>query len=401
MTLCGIFDGHNGPSTSSILSLSLPTAVLQALDHLFSSSTSLSEHDPSLSPSEQGQDHESLEHSEHSELGSPPTPTRPSDASIDRAIKSAFLAVDKSLITDSLHAALSHPTPRSAHTTRTLAPALSGSCALLSIFEPATRQLRVALTGDSRAVLGRRIVDPSTGKERYEVHVLSEDQNGYNPKEVERMSAAHPGETVSEKGRVMGWGMSRAFGDALTKWSLEDQERVRKECLGDRSYSNIKTPPYFSAEPEITTTQVREGDFLVMASDGLWESLTNAEAVGLVGVWLRENKVSRKRGASTSNSFMQGSNSGVGEREVVRPGAKPIERDDLPVELEAQDKTVRYRSWRAEKKFLNVDDNVAVHLARNALGGADRELTGALLALTPPRARRFRDDISVSVIFFD
>jgi len=30
------------------------------------------------------------------------------------------------------------------------------------------------------------------------------------------------------------------------------------------------------------------GDFLVLASDGLWESLTNEEVVGLVGKWLEE-----------------------------------------------------------------------------------------------------------------
>ena len=31
-----------------------------------------------------------------------------------------------------------------------------------------------------------------------------------------------------------------------------------------------------------------EGGFLVLASDGLWESLTNEEVVGLVGKWLEE-----------------------------------------------------------------------------------------------------------------
>lgn len=356
-TICGIFDGHNGTNTSSVISLSLPTAILQALDHLFVSTvTDTSE--------------------EHAELGSAPAPTRPSDEAIDKAIKDAFLAVDHSIVNEALQEALSGKL--SADTIRTLGAAQAGSCALLSLYEHETKQLRVAVTGDSRAVLGRRVKDAS-GKESYEVHVLSQDQNGYNPAEVARISAEHPGETVAEKGRVMGWGMSRAFGDAMTKWTLEDQERVRNECMGDRSYANIKTPPYFTAEPEITKTQIQKGDFLIMASDGLWECLTNEEAVGLVGLWLQKNKVTRNyRGPVTHDS-----------RSPVEPNAKPVERVELPVVLK-EDNTSRYPSWRAVKRFLNVDDNSSVHLARNALGGANRDLTGALLALTPPRARRFR-----------
>jgi pyruvate dehydrogenase phosphatase len=356
-TVCGIFDGHNGLGTSSVISLSLPTAVLQALDHLFGTTVADSSE-------------------EHAELGSSPKPARPSDEAIDKAIKDAFLAVDHTIVNESLQHALSGKL--NADTIRILGAAQSGSCALLSFYEHETRQLRVAVTGDSRAVLGRRVTDKS-GKESFEVHALSVDQNAHNPAEVARISAEHAGEMVVEKGRVMGWGMSRAFGDAMTKWSLEDQEKLKAEYLGDRSYANIKTPPYFTAEPEITTTKVQKGDFLIMASDGLWECLTSEEAVGLVGLWLQKNKLTRERRRPLTHNSSR----------PVEPNAKPVERDELPVILK-EDDTTRYRYWRTVKRFLNVDDNASVHLARNALGGANRDLTGALLALTPPRARRFR-----------
>jgi len=141
----------------------------------------------------------------------------------------------------------------------------------------------------------------------------------------------------------------------------------------------VKTPPYFTAEPEITTIQVQHGDFLVMGSDGLWDCLTNEEVVGLVGVWLEKNSMSQYRRP---------------------PVEEVVERDSLPVQLK-EDRTTMYRWWRATKRFLNVDDNVAAHLVRNALGGANTNLTSMLLSLNPPRSRKFRDDITVIVAFFD
>ena len=92
----------------------------------------------------------------------------------------------------------------------------------------------------------------------------SQDQNAYNPADDARMSALHPGEKIMDNRRVLGWGMSRAFGDAAYKCSREIQQRLHEEFLGDRVRENVKTPPYFTAEPEITTTEVQPGDFVVL-----------------------------------------------------------------------------------------------------------------------------------------
>ena len=88
-----------------------------------------------------------------------------------------------------------------------LAPGYAGSCCLLSIFDPNTSLLRVACVGDSRAVLGS--ADPVTGK--YVATALSEDQTGFNPKELERVRKEHPGEkkVINVKtGRVLGLAVS-------------------------------------------------------------------------------------------------------------------------------------------------------------------------------------------------
>ena len=81
-----------------------------------------------------------------------------------------------------------------------LAPALSGSCALLSFYDSSSKLLHVACTGDSRAVLGRR---GDSGK--WVATPLSVDQTGSNPEEEARMRKAHPGEdNVIRNGRVLG-----------------------------------------------------------------------------------------------------------------------------------------------------------------------------------------------------
>jgi pyruvate dehydrogenase phosphatase len=56
-----------------------------------------------------------------------------------------------------------------------------------------------------------------------------------------------------------------SIGDAVYKWSIDIQERLHEEYLGDYPRPNVKTPPYFTVEPEVTMTEVKPGDFLIMA----------------------------------------------------------------------------------------------------------------------------------------
>ena len=83
----------------------------------------------------------------------------------------------------------------------------------------------MACTGDSRAVLGRR--GPS-GK--WTATALSIDQTGDTEEEVARMRREHPNEPrVIANGRVLG-GLqpTRAFGDAVYKWGLETQQKLKE-----------------------------------------------------------------------------------------------------------------------------------------------------------------------------
>ncbi|KAJ6567067.1 phosphatase 2C-like domain-containing protein [Mycena capillaripes] len=339
-----VYDGHVGPQTAWHLETHLLPNLTESLYAIYSSGT------------------------------------QPQTEAIHNTIKNVFLSLDDEIVTRSAQFLVEQPegTPLRTMAARLLRTARAGSCALVAFYDDNIRTLHVSVTGDSRAILGRPR-KTEDGKTIYDVHVLSVDQNGKNPAEVARLSADHPDEKLfNERGRYLGWGLTRSFGNGVMKWSKELQTFMQEKCLGDKPRATLLTPPYFTALPEITTTAIEPGDFMVMASDGLWDCLTNEEVVGLVGLWLK-----RKNGADALN---------FGEEEI-------IERADLPVELK-DDKT-HYSNWNVKKRFVNVDSNVARHLARNALGGADRDLHVALLSTPAPRARYFRDDVSAIIVFFE
>lgn len=265
-----------------------------------------------------------------------------------------------------------------------LAPALSGSCALLSFYDSRSKLLRVACTGDSRAVLGRR---GSNGK--WTATPLSEDQTGGTVSEAERLRAEHPGEpNVVRNGRILG-GLepSRAFGDASYKWSLQTTQELKKSYFARSANSLLKTPPYVTAEPIITTTKVEpeKGDFVVMATDGLWEMLTNEEVVGLVGQWLDAQGGSNGSQNSQTQSWLK---SWTGGQKGL-----PVE-DKSSSKQEGQRAPIRQQQWGTKtsmnERFVVEDKNAATHLVRNALGGKDQDQLSALLTLPSPFSRRYR-----------
>lgn len=349
----GVFDGHSGWTTSAKLRQVLISFVFRELTSTYAATPS------------------------------------PSPASIDQAIQRGFLLLDHSLVHTPI-ANLTAKTPQ-ASTPELLSPALSGSCALLSFYDTSSKLFRVACTGDSRAVLGHR---SPTG--RWIATALSEDQTGGTPSEMARLRAEHPGEDyVTHNGRILG-GLepSRAFGDASYKWSRETQEKVKRFFFGRTPSKLLKTPPYVTAEPVVTTTHIspERGDFVVLATDGLWEMLTNEEVVGLVGKWMDKYGVEasgKKHTASWTTPFF-------GEKKGL-----PVEKsEDGSGGGGGQRAPIRQEQYHIEdgaERFVVEDPNAATHLVRNALGGRNRDLVCALLSLVSPRSRSYR---FVSLTYF-
>ncbi|KAG7822692.1 hypothetical protein KL909_003857 [Ogataea angusta] len=351
-----IFDGHAGWNTSAKLRDSLLDYVVNELDQAYKVS------DKNLR-------------------------LIPSSETIDRAIKQGFLKLDDEIVNKNVQKLLENPSNK-AGAAELLMPALSGSCALMSFYDTHSRNLKVAVTGDSRALLGS--LDDHENK--WTVRALSTDQTGSNPTEVAKLLSEHPNEpNVVRNGRVLGsLEPTRAFGDARYKWAKDIQTRVANQFFGRQLPANLKTPPYVTAEPVITTHEVSPAkhDFLVMASDGLYEMLTNEEIVGLVVRWMEKKKMVRPK-----KSFM----------DTLWPSSK----DKLPLVEDVTDQSskskqrLQTRRKSNEVGFLLEDENVATHLIRNALSnGGSKEEVNMLVSIPSPLSRRYRDDLTVSVVFF-
>ncbi|TFK19278.1 protein serine/threonine phosphatase 2C [Coprinopsis marcescibilis] len=658
--LFGLFDGEGGPGTSTFLSSNLLLAIAGSIADLMGKFYDTTDADPNtLGTPSSAQDAYGSASGEMMEMDSGPddpatgySPNRvipftpdivrpfPPSEDIDQAIRDAFLQVDNVLVFEAVaqffrnvqartkqlvesdsgeglgasYGVFTHGSKEEA--VHLLRDAEAGSGALVAFYESDTRVLKVALAGDSRALLGRPVTNPQyrpaakgqttqektlpepafkkgqqeqgkrgswwnpvvskTGTENdknrllqplprseyptlYECTQLSTDQVPSNPQERQRISNLHPkihdklfipnsDRTVtdpsanpSEKDSYLGEKTTRGFGYAMLKWGQGVQERLWREFLGDvpmDCFSNGSVPwplgvptskdvegpppqslpssssssfpsscassPYMTAEPTITTTLVQPGDFIVLGSKGLFESLTDDEVVGLVGVWVEERK-RRSGGAGVRNRPMavgfgggsswgaaadgegavsmrdpeslikglQGSYGGGGggggegsasragggdPSEVSVPGwgwgvqsqgavpsptrledaavhtARLIERGELPVirqtlntnpsssssGIHGRDGFRWYHSWGiphsssySTKSVSKMEDtvkfvmepqdvdSVAVHVIRNALGGADRDLRAGLVGMIGDRAKRFRDDVSVQIVFFD
>jgi pyruvate dehydrogenase phosphatase len=283
----------------------------------------------------------------------------------------------------------------------TLLPALSGSCALLTYVDSARGDVYVACTGDSRAVAGWWDHD----KQQWHVEALSTDQTGRNLDEVKRMKSEHPAgesERVIMRGRVLG-GLepTRAFGDARYKWSRDLQNRLYDAFLPGGKESvrgapkGLLTPPYVTAEPvvewrRLSPTSPRELKFIIMATDGLWDELSSDDAVGLVAAHL-----SGFRGSLGASEL---------RRRCFESPKKGAVEPSVPPNAEAPQVSRQRQhplSQSTESVFIFEDDNLATHLTRNALGGANRDRVAGLLAIPAPLARRYRDDITVNVLLFN
>ena len=119
-----------------------------------------------------------------------------------------------------------------------------------------------------------------------------------------------------------------------------------------------------------------------MATDGLWDRLTNEQAVNLVGTWLQNyNPRVEAQISSASPAYF-------GDLEQERGN---IQRDARTRGKPEPQKTYTAQAARADAKHFTVkDNNAATHLIRNALGGSNEDILRGLLTVPPPYSRNLR-----------
>ncbi|OXB79904.1 UNVERIFIED_CONTAM: hypothetical protein H355_000934 [Colinus virginianus] len=243
--------------------------------------------------------------------------------------------------------------------------------------------LHVANTGDSRAMLGVQEEDGS-----WSAVNLSYDHNAQNEREVERVKLEHPkseAKSLVKQDRLLGLLMPfRAFGDVKFKWSIELQKRVVEsgpDQLNDNEYTkfippNYHTPPYLTAEPEVIHHKLRPQDkFLVLATDGLWETMHRQDVARIVGEYL----------------------TGVHHQQPIAVGGYKVTLGQMHGLLTER---------RAKISSVFEDQNAATHLIRHAVGNnefgtVDHERLSKMLSLPEELARMYRDDITIIVVQFN
>ncbi|KAL5788127.1 hypothetical protein ACOSP7_005076 [Xanthoceras sorbifolium] len=156
-----------------------------------------------------------------------------------------------------------------------------GSCCLVGAIS--NDVLYVANLGDSRAVLGRKIFEDS--KSKVAAERLSTDHNVGDEDVRKEVEALHPDDAhivVYTRGvwRIKGIiQVSRSIGDVYLK---------KPEFYRDPVFQQFGNPiplkrPAMTAEPSILIRKIRPHDlFLIFASDGLWEQLSDEAAVEIV-----------------------------------------------------------------------------------------------------------------------
>ncbi|KAI2465981.1 phosphatase 2C-like domain-containing protein [Annulohypoxylon bovei var. microspora] len=292
-----------------------------------------------------------------------------STEAVHRAIMEAFMIVDNQII-DAARDILDNDELLQDKVKKMLL-AYAGSCALLSLYDPITSTLHVASAGDSRALLAQKQSD-----DKWHVLLLSKDHTGFNKDEIERINKEHPGEVnIVQNGRVLGVKASRSFGDA--RWKLPvllQNDLTRRFGAPLPARYNVQTPPYLTAVPDVMSAKIDPDKpaFLIMASDGLWEHLSSVQAAGLMGKWL---------------DSQQGK-----PQDSTEPTYEPFDFGQIWNGVD----------WKFEKGKATVqDENAAVHLVRNSLGGNHHELLAGRFAFTLPFTRFARDDVTVQVVFFN
>jgi len=148
-----------------------------------------------------------------------------------------------------------------------------------SVAPPAV-ELVAAWAGDSRVVLST--------KDGVAVE-LSKDHKASRPDEKKRVQAA--GGSVDSKGRVGGdLAVSRAFGDIMHKGALDGDEFL--ELIGsikEQDAFKLQSGPLICTPDILRRVVAPEDEFIVIASDGVWDVMTSEQACLFVRRFLALN----------------------------------------------------------------------------------------------------------------
>ncbi|KAJ1911207.1 [Pyruvate dehydrogenase [acetyl-transferring]]-phosphatase 1, mitochondrial [Tieghemiomyces parasiticus] len=493
--IIGIYDGHSGHQTAEYIARWLPEKISAALRGAFYPKVhSPSAEDPAnvanglaactLNPS-----------------ASEPTCGGGDEPDIREILQRCFVEMDREIVHDALHRFVDDP----AHGRNQLFPAITGSCAVVAVVDDFTGELFVAHCGDSRAILGVQkaaipapgsVPDPTSpysprlaaaGGSPHEVTTqlaavqlphrptavdspwcwraiqLTSDHNAAIELERMRLNREHmDGVSVVISDRVLGLlAVTRAFGDASFKWHRHLVQAIYPGLYADKKCPDpqaVISPPYITARPDVFRLKLRPQDrFLVLATDGLFEGLSNELVAELVGGFYEQvvnpNLQDQDPGpvslVATEDPATQSAGGvpltisptvgveadqpvhhtqpSLGPETAASPQAIPAGSIDLATNPDPDDKynfmidDPTYIPTEERRQFLDpglshgvqrgspiyqdvpesdMCRNAATLLAENTFNVISQGSASALLALKAPESSNYRDDVTVAVLFF-
>lgn len=250
---------------------------------------------------------------------------------VNETLKYSFLSLDKDIVVEAIPDGVCNDPIWSG---------LSGAVAITAYIKD--NDIYISNTGDCRAVLGKK-----TSEGHYTDEPLSHDHNADNIAEVKRIKSEHPKEKmVVHQERLLGQLQPlRSFGDVPYKWNEELHRNVLDIIYEHPAVPNsiYLTPPYLTAEPDVKHTKITGNvSFLILATDGLWDFVSNNKAVKIVGSYLED-----------------------------------------------------------VKNNVETTENGATRLIRHALGRGNSNRLANMLKIPENIKRNYHDDITVTVIYFN
>ncbi|CAF2463192.1 unnamed protein product [Rotaria sp. Silwood2] len=391
MYLFGVFDGHGGPWCSDVVGQRLFEYIAVSLrppndlETIMQKARTMSSHDhsniSSLLLHSYYNPYKDMRNSKIKEIHQinllkhieEVYTTFDSDyTDISGALESAFIKLDRDICAEAI------PTDTQTINEDLLQICTAGSCACVALIKDT--DLYVANCGDARAILGTMDDNGNTS-----VIPLSSIHNINNNIETKRVLSEHPSNeyhSVIRDDRLLGLLMPfRAFGDIRFKWPknyLKEylQPYHKKSNAIPRFYL---TPPYLTVRPEIIKHKLTNKDkFLVLATDGVWDSLSPEKVVELI--------FNHQKGIQSFDRFVINKN----------------EPNKSSIKL----KTISKLLYERQQAIKNqpIDQNSATDLIRHALAYTSKgQFDSKLLSdvLTFPHPRSIRDDITITIVYFD